>query len=197
MVRPGAVYPDIQCDTKSLQMSGSGESPPPRLVPRSVPDPRKRFSNEACESRRVKPKGNPSHPGEPGKGKTGWVNASEPPLRLRNGWSSQSVAAATMLRPGTRPLYRSAKAYCFAAVRRGTQAAQYRRHPLPPRLSWCGTWQPRCGLAPGPVSRTIFGRTAQTRSGHRKAQEANATRRKARGIPNPVDRAPGPAPKGG
>src|SRR5262249_17992822 len=35
----------------------------------------------------------------------------------------------------------------------------------PPHLSWCGTRQPRCGLAPGPVSRTIFGRTAHAAAG--------------------------------
>ena len=176
----------------------SGESPLPRPVPRSVPDPRKRPGNVACESRRVKPKASLSHPGEPGQGKAGRVNANEPPLRLRNEWSSQPMADATINRPGTRPpsLAWSRRA-AFAAARRGTQVAQYRRHPPPPRLSWCGTWQPRCGLAPGPVSRTIFGRTAQARSGHRMAQEAKATRRKARGSHNPVDRASWPAPKGG
>ena len=36
-----------------------------------VPDPRKRPGNVACESRGVKPKGSPSHPGEPGEGKAG------------------------------------------------------------------------------------------------------------------------------
>src|SRR5262245_37624052 len=62
----------------------------------SVPDPRKRPGNVACESRRVKPKGSLNHPGEPGEGKTGWVNVSEPPLRLRYERSSQPMAAATM-----------------------------------------------------------------------------------------------------
>ena len=175
-----------------------GESPLPRPVPRSVPDPRKRLGNEACDSRRVKPKGSLSHPGEPGKGKTGWVNANEPPLRLRYERSSQPMAAATINRPGARPPSLAWQRHAvFAAARRGTQVAQYRRHPLPPHLNWCGTWEPRCGLARGPVSRTIFGRTAQPRSGNRMAQEANATRRKARGSHNPVDRASWPAPKGG
>ena len=35
--------------------------------------------NVACESRRVKPKGRLSHPGQPGEGQTGRVNANEPP----------------------------------------------------------------------------------------------------------------------
>jgi len=39
--------------------------------------------NEACESRRGKPKGRPNHRANPGKGKLGRVNASESPLRLR------------------------------------------------------------------------------------------------------------------
>ena len=173
-----------------------GESPPPRLVPMSVPDPRKRPGNVACESRRVKPKVSLNHPGEPGEGKTGRVNANEPPLRLRNERSSQPMADATMNRPGTRPRPPSGQGTPLPACW-GTQAAQYRRHPPPPRLSWCGTWEPRCGPAPGPVSPTIFGRTAQARSGNRKAQEAKATRRKARGIHNPVDRATWPTPKGG
>jgi hypothetical protein len=46
----------------------------------SVPDPRKRPGNVACESRRVKPKASLNHPGEPGEGKAGRVNANEPPL---------------------------------------------------------------------------------------------------------------------
>src|SRR5215475_4981030 len=69
----------------------------------SVPDPRKRPGNVACESRRVKPKASLNHPDEPGAGKTGRVNANEPPLRLRNERSSQPMADATMNRPGTRP----------------------------------------------------------------------------------------------
>src|SRR5215472_12233367 len=69
----------------------------------SVPDPRKRPGNVACESRRVKPKASLNHPGEPGEGKAGRVNANEPPLRLRYERSSQPMADATMHRPGTRP----------------------------------------------------------------------------------------------
>src|SRR5262245_40116555 len=115
----------------------------------SVPDPRKRPGNVACESRRVKPKGSLNHPGEPGEGKTGRVNANEPPLRLRYERSSQPMAAATMTRPGTRPHPWSGKDMPPLACR-DTRAAQYGRHPPPSCLSWCGTWQPRRGLAAGP-----------------------------------------------
>src|SRR5215470_5603329 len=113
----------------------------------SVPDPRKRPGNVACESRRVKLKASLNHPGEPGEGKTGRVNANEPPLRLRYERSSQPMADATMNRPGTRPRPPSGQGTPLPACW-GTQAAQYRRHPPPPHLNWCGTWQPRCGLAP-------------------------------------------------
>src|SRR5262249_20891823 len=62
------------------------------LVSRPIPDPCKGHGNVTCESRRVKSKGSLSHPGEPDKGKTGRVNASEPLRRLpdksahRNRW---------------------------------------------------------------------------------------------------------------
>ena len=62
----------------------------------SVPDPRKRPGNVACESRRVKPKASLNHPGEPGQGKAGRVNANEPPSRLRYERSSQPMTEAAM-----------------------------------------------------------------------------------------------------
>jgi len=61
-------------------------------VSQPIPDPCKGHGNVTYESRRVKSKGNLSHPGEPDKGKTGRVNASEPLMRLldnpghRKGW---------------------------------------------------------------------------------------------------------------
>jgi hypothetical protein len=50
------------------------------------------LGNEACDSRWVKPKDSPSHPGQPGQGKTGRANPCEPSTRLRN----RKVAVTTM-----------------------------------------------------------------------------------------------------
>ena len=58
----------------------------------------------------------------------------------------------------------------------------------------CGTWEPRCGLEP---SSNPLARAGQVHSGHRMAQEANAGRRKARGIHNPPDSASWRTPQGG
>src|SRR5258708_18322932 len=57
----------------------------------SSPWPLKAPGNEACESRGVKHKGCLNHPGAPGKGKTGRVNASELLMRLRQRRSPESV----------------------------------------------------------------------------------------------------------
>ena len=54
--------------------------------------PMQALGNEACDSRRVKPKDSPSHPGQPGQGKTGRANDREPSTRLRN----RKVAVTTM-----------------------------------------------------------------------------------------------------
>ena len=81
---------------KSHLESGQGSSP---LIPMRVhvgPRPAQMPGNEAGESRRVKPKGSPSHPGVPGQGKTGRANVSEPPSRLRYERSSQPMAEAAM-----------------------------------------------------------------------------------------------------
>src|ERR1700730_16939092 len=47
--------------------------------------------NEACESRGVKPKEDLNHPGSPGEGKIGRVNASELLMTLRQRRSPESV----------------------------------------------------------------------------------------------------------
>src|SRR6516164_5058489 len=62
--------------------------------------------NEACESRQVKPKATPNHPGEPGQGKTDRVNVSEPLLRLRHRRSPKMMVATTAMtgHTGGRPL---------------------------------------------------------------------------------------------
>jgi len=53
---------------------------------------------------RVKPKADPNHPGEPGKGKIGRVNASKLPMRLRNfgspvRWLGRRLAGQKWTRP--------------------------------------------------------------------------------------------------
>jgi hypothetical protein len=77
-----------------------------------------------------------------------------------------------------------------------TKAPQYRRHPTPSRLTSAEHGNPVAVWPLRPVSPTIFGRKAQLRSGQTMTQEAKATRRKARGSHNPVDRALWPGPKG-
>src|SRR5258708_8989272 len=57
----------------------------------SSPWPLKAPGDEACERRGGKPKGCLNHPGAPGKGKTGRVNASELLMRLRQRRSPESV----------------------------------------------------------------------------------------------------------
>jgi hypothetical protein len=81
------------------------ESSCPRLVSRPVPEPRKRPGNEACESRRLKPKASPNHTGRPGEGKTGRVNVSEPLTRLQDTLGHPTVVHGMMKGQGTMSLY--------------------------------------------------------------------------------------------
>src|SRR5262249_27326393 len=144
--------------------------------------------NEACESRGVKPKGSLNHPGEPGEGKIGRVNASELLRRLRQRKSPEPMVYTAMMgrtagtatvlpRPGNRP-----------CPRQGHQDSGVQEAPTPIVSHWCQTRQLRCGLDASPVSPTIFGREAQFHSGHMKVQEAKAAGRKAQGIHNLADR---------
>src|ERR1700722_6911831 len=145
------------------------------------PQPMQAPGNEACESRGVKPKADPNHPGEPGKGKIGRVNASKLLMRLRNfgspvRWLARRLAGQKWTRP---PKW----------FERGHHGPGVQATPTPIVSHWCGTRQSRCGPGSSSVSQAIFGSEAQFPSGDTKVQEANAASRKARGIHNAADRA--------
>ena len=125
----------------------------------------------------------------PGQGKAGRANASEPSLRLRNRKvAATPMAIAAMSGHGTGFCPEPAHGHPGPAVEKAPApvAPLQMRNAATPLRSGRRASRPDDLRKDGP-----------SRSGNRMAQEANATGPKARGRHNPVDRASWPAPKGG
>src|SRR5215475_10696408 len=115
----------------------------------------------------------------PGQGKTGRANASEPSLRLRNRMvAATPMASAAMSGHGTGFWPEPAHGHPGPAVEKAPApvAPLRMRNAATPLRSGPRASRPADLRKGGP-----------RRSGHKMTQEANATRRKARGSHNPVD----------
>jgi len=71
------------CDARSHRMSDAEGGRVRASVQRPSPPPARVAGNGGVRSTGGKPKERPSHPAQPGEGKAGWVNESEPSMRLR------------------------------------------------------------------------------------------------------------------
>ncbi len=174
-------------------MSGKPSDASSGQCPRPVPDPHVRPWQRVRVKLRVTPKGRTSHPCVPGQGKPGRVNASESSMRSRHSRLPEPVADQDgRHEPGTWRGCRHVETQRRASSAWGHHGSGIKRTPTPGASHQWGTWKPRCCLT---------GRGAATRKGgplpqrDRKAQEAKAARRKARGSHNPADRRVSPPRK--
>lgn len=168
----------------------------PRSVSRSVPTSAGVVGNDGVRSQGPKPKGAPSPTEQPGEGKTGRTNESEPPLRSR-------LPLPTEMETDTGAMSQRASGAPFSLIRRDGQNAGAQRTPrlrdrggvLPGRSS--AMWNVETPMESGggryTGRRTV--REAESSSGRRTPKKRRPARRKAPGTHNRLDRAL-PNPKG-
>jgi len=114
--------------------------------------------NEACDSRRVKPKDSPSHPGQPGQGKTGRANTREPSKRLRNPKvAATKMADTAMLGQGPAPALTPANGHPGPAVEKApAPAAPHRaRNAATPMRSGSYASKPDDLRKDGPIPQRV------------------------------------------
>ncbi len=187
-----------RCDTKSHQLSMAEERLPSGECPAPVPAPAVRRWQRRGAKRGRKPKERATHPPEPGAGKIGRMNASEP---LAKASSNEQYPERMGTQDGEMRQMRHATAARCVCGHRGPGAE---RASTPIATQGCGTWKPCWGLV-ARLERYPTGQSADRKEGtspqqDRNVPEANATARKGRGKHNPVDRATPverPTPQGG
>jgi hypothetical protein len=157
-----------------------------------IPDPCVHPGQPVCAKPGVTAKGRPSYPDKPAQGKLGRVTAKESSLRLRyyrlpERWLTKTAIKGQEAR------------FCIASFSweavippSRTPGPRSIEGTHPQRVSQL--WNVATPLQSGSASKRTA-RKAEFCSGHRTVPEAKATRRKARGNHNPVDRAFGPRRK--